>query len=53
MYIRLFLLMGGDEWMERFTKIFSNAMELNCLGLYEKVKNKSDQERYKHSAGFT
>lgn len=35
--------------MKRFVKIFNNAMELSCLGLYEKVQNVSKQESYKYS----
>lgn len=36
--------------MEKFGEIFSNAMELICLGLYEKVQDKSEQGKYKYSA---
>lgn len=35
--------------MEQFVKIFNNAMELSCLGLYEKVQHKSEQGGYKYS----
>ncbi len=35
--------------MEKFLKIFNNAMELSCLGLYEKVQNKIEHEGYKPS----
>ena len=35
--------------MVEFEKVFNNAMELSCLGLYEKVQEKSDQGKYKYS----
>jgi hypothetical protein len=35
--------------MERFVEIFNNSMELICLGLYEKLQNKSEVGDYKYS----
>lgn len=35
--------------MQNFIRCFSDAMELCCLGLYEKVQNKSDQVGYNYS----
>lgn len=35
--------------MKKFVSIFNNAMELACLGLYEKLQNKSDRGEYRFS----
>lgn len=44
-----FIFQKEVELMEKFVSIFNSAMELSCLGLYEKLQNKSDQGDYRYS----